>query len=122
MTTFNKLRTLPASNTRDMRAYMGAILEITGLMSGEGFPLECFMSNFATHLKPKTTFPYPTLRKEDDGTYYLTEEGFQYFQRRLTSDPVTAGQAVSRAEIIEMMRHILSLEPDTDWTSFDVNI
>lgn len=122
MTTFNKLQNLPPSNTPEMRAYMGAILEVTGLMSGEGFPLEFFMRHFATHLKPKKSFPYPTLRKEDDGTYYLTDEGRLYFQRRLTDDPVVPGQTVSRAEIIESMRQILSPEPGKGWTSFTVDL
>lgn len=120
MTTFNKLSDPPTANSRDMRAYMQAILETTGLMAGQSFPLEYFMSNYRTHLTEKTNFNYPTLQKNSDGTYELTPEGYNFFQSRLTSDPILAGQKVSRSEVVEMSRNILASEPHIGWESFDV--
>ena len=120
MTTLNRLIELPSANSRAMRAYMQAILETTGLMAGQAFPMELFMRNYRTHLEPKANFPHATMRKNGDGTYELTTEGVQYFSSRLTQAPVIAGQTVSRSEVMEMMRAIVAPAATEGWESFEV--
>jgi len=111
---------LPASNSRAMRAYMQAILEVTGLTANQSFPLELFMENYRTHLSPKAKFPHATLRKNPDGMYSLTQQGARFFSSRLTPEPIVRGQKVSRDEVLEMVRNILAIEPPDGWKSFAV--
>ena len=120
MVTLNRLRKPPNASTREMCAYMGAILEVTGMMSGQGFPLPLFMDNFRTHLTPKAQFQYATLEQRPDGLFYITSEGWRFFASRLTNRPVIPGRQVSRAEIVEMARRILASHPEDDWEAFDV--
>lgn len=120
MTTLNRLCIPPDAITREMRAYLAATLEVTGMMSGQGFPLSIFMENFRTHLRPKIRFPHATLEKRTDGLFYVTEEGWRFFSSRLTERPVIAGQTVSRTEVLEMARKILALRPEAGWESFSV--
>jgi hypothetical protein len=108
-----KLTTPPSANSRDMRAYMQAILEATGLMAGERFDISKFMSNYKTHLDSER------LVKHKDGTYSLSESGRQYFIRRLTEDPVVKGQLVSRAEVLEMLHKITASSPTAGWSKID---
>lgn len=62
----NRLIALPAANSRLMRAYMTGILEVTGMMSSQGFPLRRFMKHLSTHMASKRRFPHPTLREADN--------------------------------------------------------
>jgi hypothetical protein len=105
-----------------MRAYMAGILEITGMMSGQGFPLQSFMSHLSTHMAPKVGFPYPTLRKGDGNLVYVTEEGLRFFASRLTNSPIIKGQHVSRNEVIDMIRCIVAPIPPSGWEAFEVSL
>ena len=49
MRILNKMVDPPPANSREMRAYMQAILEATGLMAGERFDIARFMRNYRTH-------------------------------------------------------------------------
>ena len=120
MATLNRLLEEPVANSRDMRAYMQAILEVTGLFAGQEFPLELFMKNYATHLKPKGNYPYATLAKAGDGLYSLTPEGITFFKSRLTSSPAIANQRVGRDNVVGMLRCILASSPPPGWESFEV--
>ena len=122
MTTLNRMMELPSANSRVMRAYMQAVLETTGLMAGQAFPMELFMKNYRTHLEPKANFPHATMRRNGDGTYELTPEGVQYFSSRLTQEPAVAGQKVSRAEVVEMLRAIVGPVALEGWESFEVQL
>lgn len=122
MTTLNRLIECPSANSRAMRAYMQAILETTGLMAGQAFPMEYFMANYRTHLQPKANFPHATMRKNSDGTYELTPEGVRYFSSRLTQEPAVAGQKVSRSEVIEMSRAIVAPAAPEGWQSIEVQL
>ena len=86
---FCKLTKLPAANSPEMRAYMAALLEVSGMMSRQGFALTEFLGNLRTHLEPKASYPYAALRVEADGLAYLTEEGHRFFASRLTIDPAS---------------------------------
>jgi len=66
MITLNKLVKSPVANSREMRAYMQAILEATGLMAGERFDISQFMRNYRTHLETGR------LQKHADGQYSLS--------------------------------------------------
>jgi hypothetical protein len=111
MRALNKMINPPPANSRDMRAYMQAILEATGLMAGERFDISRFMRNYRTHLEAGR------LQKHSDGSYSLSEPGRQYFISRLTDDPVVKGQLVSRAEVVEMLHKITADHPAEGWTS-----
>lgn len=113
MRILNKMITPPPANSRNMRAYMQAILEATGLMAGERFNISLFMRNYRTHLE------HERLLKHPDGTYLLSESGRQYFISRLTDEPVTKGQLVSRAEVLEMLHKITADDPPTGWTTIN---
>jgi hypothetical protein len=122
MITLNRLCEPPVAITREMRAYLAAILEVTGMMSGQGFPLSLFMENFRTHLRPKVRFPHATLEKHTDGLFYVTAEGWRFFSSRLTELPAIAGQTVSRPEVLEVARKILAVRPEVGWESFSVSL
>jgi hypothetical protein len=92
-----------------MRAYMQAILEVTGLMAGERYEISKFMTNYKTHLENGR------LQKHSDGNYSLSEAGRLYFISRLTDTPVTKGQITSREEVVEMIRGITADTPEVDW-------
>ncbi len=111
MLALNKMITPPPPNSRDMRAYMQAILEATGLMAGERFNISLFMRNYKTHLDSGR------LLKHQDGTYSLSEAGRQYFISRLTEEPVVKGQLVGRAEVLEMLHKITSSSPASGWST-----
>lgn len=115
MRVLNKMVDPPAANSRDMRAYMQAILEATGLMAGERFDISRFMQNYRTHLETGR------LQKHSDGSYSLSELGRQYFISRFTDDPIVKGQHVSRAEVLEMLNKITADHPLEGWTSIDIS-
>ena len=110
MRTLNKMKTPPPANSRDMRAYMQAILEATGLMAGESFDISLFVRNYRTHLEAGR------LQKHVDGSYSLSEIGRQHFISRLTEEPSVKGQLVCRAEVVEMLRHITADHAADGWT------
>lgn len=110
MRTLYKLAAPPAANTRAMRAYMQAILEVTGLLAGERFDISRFMGNYRTHLSSGR------LLRHADGEYSLSEEGRRYFIRRLSEEPMVKGQLVSRAEVVEMLGKITANQPAPGWT------
>jgi hypothetical protein len=112
---FCKLTQLPAANSAEMRAYMAALLEVSGMMSKQGFELTAFLGNLRTHLEPKTSFPHPTLRVGDDGLVYVTDQGHRFFASRLTDTPVVSGQSVTRAAVLGMARRILAASPAQGW-------
>ena len=111
MRTLNKMIVPPPANSRDMRAYMQAILEATGLMAGERFDISRFMRNYRTHLESRR------LQKHPDGSYSLSENGRQYFISRLTEEPVVKGQLVCRAEVLEMLHKITANNPAPGWAT-----
>lgn len=111
MRALNKMITPPPANSRNMRAYMQAILEATGLLAGERFDISRFMRNYRTHLESGR------LQRHSDGSYSLSESGRQYFISRLTDDPVVKGQLVSRAEVVEMLHNITANRPADGWTT-----
>lgn len=122
MVMLNKLVDLPSANSSEMRAYMQAILEVTGLFAGQRFPLELFMKNYGTHLAPKSGFSHATLEKAPDGFYALTAEGKDFFSSRLTADPVIKGQRVSREEVISMISRITREDPAEGWQSITIQL
>lgn len=111
MRTLNKMINPPPANSRNMRAYMQAIMEATGLMAGERFDISRFMRNYRTHLESGR------LQKHSDGTYSLSEAGRQYFISRLTDEPAVKGQLVCRAEVLEMLHKITASNLPTGWTT-----
>ena len=114
MRKLNRLRKPPPANSRDMRAYMQAILEATGLMAGERFDISRFMRNYRTHLEAGR------FQKHSDGNYSLSEMGRMYFISRLTDEPSVKGQLVGRSEVVEMLRNITSDHPAPGWTPINV--
>jgi hypothetical protein len=115
MRVLNKMITPPAANSRDMRAYMQAILEATGLLAGERFNISKFMRNYRTHLEAGR------LEKHDDGTFSLSHAGRLYFTSRLTDKPVVKGQLVSRPEVVEMLHKITATQPAEGWAPIGAN-
>jgi hypothetical protein len=112
---FCKLTELPAANSGEMRAYMAALLEVSGMMSKQGFELTVFLGNLRTHLEPKTSFPHSTLRVGDDGLVYVTDQGHRFFASRLMGTPIVSGQSVTRSAVLEMARRILADSPAQGW-------
>ncbi|MFD4120981.1 hypothetical protein ACFWQD_06685 [Alcaligenes faecalis] len=109
MRRLNRLISVPKSNSREMRAYFQAILEVTGLLAGEKYKISLFMENYRTHLENSR------LLKDSDGFYSLTDVGRLYFNSRLTESPLVKGQNVSRSEVIEMISGIVADEPGNGW-------
>lgn len=101
---------------------MAALLEISGMMSGQAFELTKFLGNLRTHLEPKAGFPHPTLQVEENGLASLTTHGHRFFSSRLTDQPVIKGQRVSRGAVIEKIRDIVSAEPKTGWEVVDASL
>ena len=111
-----------STNTSSYRAYMNAVLEVTGMMAGQGFPLEEFMGHMATHLAPKEGIDVgPVLEKLNDGNYILTADGYEFFCRRLTDRPMQVGRSTTRGEVVQMIRHIVAPEPSEGWEAFEVD-
>ena len=113
MQSLNKIVNPPPANSREMRAYMQAILEATGMMAGERFDISKFMRNFKTHLD------CGRLQKHSDETYSLSESGREYFISRLTGNPTIKGQLVNRGDVIEMLRKMTATNPSIGWTTLD---
>ena len=112
---FNKLVELPHATSAEMRSYMAALLEVSGMMSGQGFELTAFLGNLRTHLAPKSGFPHATLRIAANGLVHLTPEGHRYFASRLTCAPITRGQNVSRSAVVASIRNIVASSPPVGW-------
>lgn len=98
---------------------MAALLEISGMMSGQGFALKKFLCNISTHLASKVKFPHATLRQGDHEPIYIAAEGLRFFSSRLTKAPMIAGQHVKRSEIVEMIRRIVSTKAAEGWERID---
>ncbi len=110
-----------STNSSSYRAYMNAALEVTGMMAGQIFPLEEFFGNMSTHLAPKEGMGIgPVLEKLPDGNYILTRDGYEFFTRRLTDQPMQRGRGTTRIEVVEMIRRIVAAEPPEGWEAFDV--
>ena len=101
---------------------MNAALEVTGMMADQRFPLEEFMGNMETHLAPKVGIGIgPVLEKLQDGNYILTNDGREFFTRRLTDQPMQPGRGTTREEVVEMIRRIVAAEPSEGWEAFEVD-
>lgn len=116
----NKMSKPPVINSSEMRAYLAAILEVTGMMSGQGCALKVFLNNLATHMKPKVSFLYATLRESPNGLIYITKPGFRFFASRLSASPIVKGQHVKRSEILQMIRCIVAPTALSGWEQVDV--
>ena len=122
MAIFNRLIS-KSTNTSMYRAYMHAVLEVTGMMSGQRFPLGLFMGHMDTHLAPKISIGIgAVLEKLENCDYVLTKDGFEFFAKRLTETPMQKGRRVTRAEVIEMIRIIVAPDPLKGWESFSVEL
>ncbi len=98
------------TNTRQMRAYMQALLEVSGLLAGEAFELRAMLGNFGTHMDAGR------FESVADGKVRLTTSGREYFSERLLSG------AVTREEIIEMIRNITAETPPPNWVTLAVKL
>ncbi|MGG4603988.1 hypothetical protein ACLPHM_04250 [Paenalcaligenes sp. Me131] len=107
MENLNKMTSPPPSNSRDIKAYWHAILEISGLLVGEDFDVTLFMGNYRTHIESGR------LLKTENG-FKLSENGHRYFCQRLHD------KKVSRQEVIAMMRKILSPTPPLGWEQITI--
>jgi hypothetical protein len=100
---------------------MNAALEVTGMMAGQRFPLQEFMENIGTHLAPKREIGIgPVFIKLQDGNYVLTNDGREFFTRRLSDNPMQHGRGTTREEVVEMIRHIVATEPPEGWEAFEI--
>ncbi len=80
------------------------------------------MGNMATHLAPKESISIgPVFEKYHDGNYALTNDGYEFFSRRLTDNPMQQGRATTRNQVVEMIRHIVAPEPSEGWEAFEVD-
>lgn len=98
----NRLTKSPPSNSRTMKAYWQAILEVAGLLAGEKFDVTRFMTNYRTHAKNGR------LICSADG-WTLSPAGREYFCQRLST------HKVSRQEVVNMIRLITAEEPAAGW-------
>jgi hypothetical protein len=105
-----------------MRAYMAALLEVSGMMSGQGFALRKVLNHISTHLEPKVRFPHATLREAENGLIYVTQEGHRYFSSRLSGEPIVPGQHVTRREVIEMIKKILAEQAQPGWEQIEAEL
>jgi hypothetical protein len=119
---FNRLLELPHATSAEMRSYMAALLEVSGMMSGQGFELTVFLGNLRTHLAPKAGFPHATLRIAANGLVYLTPDGHRYFASRLTSEPITRGQHVLRSAVVASIRSIVAPSPPVGWAAVEARL
>jgi len=101
---------------------MAALLEVTGMMSGQGFALRKVLNHISTHLEPKAQFPHATLRETESGLIYVTPEGHNYFSSRLSGEPIIKGQHVTRREVIEMIRNILAERAEPGWEPVEAEL
>lgn len=92
------------------------------MMSGQGFALRKVINNLATHLKPKVSFPYPTLRQADNGLVYVTEQGHRFFSSRLSAAPVVKGQHVTRREVVAMIKIMVAHTPPEGWERIEADL
>ncbi len=83
-----KLETTPSG--RRLWTYMAAILEVTGMIRGEAYPLNKFLSNFKTHLDAQS------ITRTPDG-YQLTPRGKDYFNDRYSAG---SPQHIDQAEVV----------------------
>ncbi len=98
------------TNSRQMRAFMQALLEVSGLVAGQEFDLKSMLGNFKTHLESGR------FEQVSGGQVRLTAAGREYFSERLFSGKV------SRQEVIEMIRNITSVNPPPNWEPTEVDL
>jgi hypothetical protein len=103
----NRLITTPSG--RELWTYTAAILEVTGMMSGQAFPLDRFYGNFSGHLTAGR------IRQTSDGCV-LTKAGYQYFSQRLNG---SNGQRIERPDVLQMIRLIVASQPALGWESIE---
>lgn len=110
MTTLNRLPESERNktNSRQMRAFMQALLEVSGLLVGEEFDLKSMLGNFNTHVESGR------FDRVSGGKVRLTVAGQEYFAERIFSGKV------SRQEVIEMIRNITCLSPPLGWEPVEV--
>lgn len=98
-----KLKATPSG--RKLWTYMAAILEVTGMISGEAYPLNKFLGNFKTHLDAQRIVRVPT-------GYKLTPKGQDYFTDRYNAG---SPQHIDRAEVEQFIRGIKTGAGTDDW-------
>ena len=98
------------TNSRQMRAFMQALLEVSGLMAGEEFDLKAMLGNFKTHMDAGR------FESVAGGKVRLTRLGREYFSERLFSGKV------SREEVIEMIKNITAECPPPNWVPKEVQL
>jgi hypothetical protein len=104
----NRLTTTPDGG-RELWAYTAAILEVTGMMSAQPFPLDQFYDNFSGHKAAGR------IVKAADG-YILSPDGYRYFSGRLTGEN---SQRIDRAAVLELIRLIVAPEPAEGWEAIE---
>lgn len=112
MTTLNRLPESERNktNSRQMRAFMQALLEVSGLLAGQEFDLQTMLGNFKRHMDSGR------FERGEVGKVRLTDVGREYF-----SDRLFLGK-VSREEVIEMIRNITSANPPANWEPVQVEL
>ena len=98
-----KLKTTPSG--KRLWTYMAAILEVTGMIKGEAFPLNAFLGNFKTHLDAQR------IMRSSDG-YKLSQKGLDYFNDRYASG---SPQHIDRAEVEQYMHGIQTGFGTEEW-------
>lgn len=93
-----------------MRAFMQALLEVSGLVAGQEFDLKAMLGNFKTHMDSGR------FERVEGGKVRLTGMGREYFSDRLFTGKV------SREEVIEMIRNITSENPPPNWEPVKVEL
>jgi len=94
MSNLFKLETTPSG--KELFAYMAAILEVTGMMKGDEYPIKKFLGNISTHLEAERII------RSGNG-YKLTAKGVDYFMDRFN---IANSQCVSRGEVDRMIKGI----------------
>lgn len=98
-----KLKTTPSG--KRLWTYMAAILEVTGMIRGEAYPLNKFLSNFKTHLEAQRIVRNP------DG-YKLSQKGQDYFNDRYNAG---SPQHIDRAEVEQLIWGIKTGSGADEW-------
>lgn len=101
-----KLKNTPKSGRR-LWSYMAAILEVTGMDTGQVFNLKRFFSNFSTHIDNGRI-------EVVSGGHRLTETGIDYFADRYNEG---SRQRIYRADVEEMIRGIETGVGDDEWVN-----
>lgn len=98
-----KLKATPSG--RRLWTYMAAILEVSGMIRGEVYPLNKFLGNFKTHLDAQRISRTPA-------GYQLTPTGKDYFNDRYNAG---SPQHIDRAEVEQFVRGIKTGAGTDEW-------